>query len=880
MSDVFGILLCSLVGIIGQGLAVSLAASADSPDSWPEVVLPNPRDVELRGPLADALRRGVARLDMVPYTVEWIMADLSFEVDRRYTNFSGDVSGRFIELAMLTSPPGHPSPPTLAPVLAAIARDRNSQFQKADGHFGVDIDLAQELVEDSPPLCLLWGNARLLVGLIACAQECGDPEVLAAAKRLGDFYVATAAQLCSPEREAEYRASGTWGHSYTCDYFPAIEGLAMLYRATEDGRYLEQAQRMAEFFTKFDALPNDHSHGNLSAWRGILQLYEITGDSSYLERAKAKWDAAVAGGFVWPIGGIGEQWRVFYRAGETCSEADWLRFCLDLWRFTGDTRYLDIADRLLHNQYPVSQCDTGGYGDLYFDGDADAGPISAIGSLEADYCCCFAGPLALHFLKSYLAVGSERGVYVSLPFDFTSSVKAGGRDWRVAVTTSMDTWNGEACIYVSLAPEEGSLDAPTTLWLHVPDWAFGVKQVSMAGEDITPVIDDGYLRVDRTFRAGESLVVTLDTGLTLEGRRFQKIVPKAGETARFRDVSVLTGPRILSATMPKSTSGRLTILATIDASGQLGFPGRNPHEFDTVSLPSTDIDGTELDAAIQSAPAISLRPWSRIWPEHRDVLAFDVIVVPADTMAVENLAAEPPSKNLPMPGEVFSVRGHTAFLIMPKQHADPTPWVWYAPTLAAYPGPEEQWMFERFTEAGVAIAGIDVGESYGSPQGRALFTALYEELVHKRGMAGRPCLLARSRGGLMLNNWAVEHPECVAGIAGIYPVCDLRSYPGIGTACSAYEMTEQQLTDQLGAHNPVSRVEPLAKAQVPIFHIHGDSDTTVPIEANSAALAHEYERHGGSMKLVVIEGQGHNMWPGWFQCQELVDFVIARATGG
>jgi hypothetical protein len=27
----------------------------------------------------------------------------------------------------------------------------------------------------------------------------------------------------------------------------------------------------------------------------------------------------------------------------------------------------------------------------------------------------------------------------------------------------------------------------------------------------------------------------------------------------------------------------------------------------------------------------------------------------------------------------------------------------------------------------------------------------------------------------------------------------------------------------------------------------------------------------------VIEGQGHNMWPGWFQCQELVDFVIAHA---
>jgi hypothetical protein len=31
------------------------------------------------------------------------------------------------------------------------------------------------------------------------------------------------------------------------------------------------------------------------------------------------------------------------------------------------------------------------------------------------------------------------------------------------------------------------------------------------------------------------------------------------------------------------------------------------------------------------------------------------------------------------------------------------------------------------------------------------------------------------------------------------------------------------------------------------------------------------------MTLKIIKGQGHNMWPGWFQCQELVDFVIAHA---
>ena len=34
---------------------------------------------------------------------------------------------------------------------------------------------------------------------------------------------------------------------------------------------------------------------------------------------------------------------------------------------------------------------------------------------------------------------------------------------------------------------------------------------------------------------------------------------------------------------------------------------------------------------------------------------------------------------------------------------------------------------------------------------------------------------------------------------------------------------------------------------------------------------------GGEIELMVAQGQGHSMWPGFFQCRELVDFVIANA---
>lgn len=626
--------------VIGQPLAVSPAAHAESAQAWPQLVLPNPRDVEMGGVPGNALRRGVERMGVAPYTVAWVLADLSFEVKRRYTDFSGDVSGRFIELTAVTSPAGKKSPAILEPVLAAITNTQNARFQKPDGHFGVDVDLtAKGLAADSPTINLLWGNARLLVGLVACAREYNDPHTLAAAKRLGDFYVETSSQLCDPKRVAEYRSSGTWGHSYTCNYFPAIEGLAMLYGTTKDERYLKQAQQMAEFFLKFDMLPIDHSHGNLSAYRGIVQLYEITSDRKYLDRTRAKWDMVVKGGYVWPIGGIGERWDVFYRAGEGCSEADWLRCCLDLWRFTGEARYLHIADRLLYNQYPVTQCDNGGYGDLYFDGDPAAGPHAAVGALEADYCCCFAGPLALHFLKSYLAAGSERGIHVNFAFDFTAPVKASGCNWRVGVRTVSDGIKTDAKVDVTLEPQNGGAgDRKTTLWFRVPEWASGIKQASLGGKDITPVVENGYLRVDGNFSARQTLSLVLPVGLTLEGRRFQKIdTPKAGEITRFRDVSVFAGPQILCTTMPGSSSGRVNIIATVDATGRLRFPGQSPTEYITVALSNSYTQDYQLGGPIGSAPVISLHPWTQILPGRREVFAFDVIVVPPDMIPAATL---------------------------------------------------------------------------------------------------------------------------------------------------------------------------------------------------------------------------------------------------
>lgn len=237
------------------------------------------------------------------------------------------------------------------------------------------------------------------------------------------------------------------------------------------------------------------------------------------------------------------------------------------------------------------------------------------------------------------------------------------------------------------------------------------------------------------------------------------------------------------------------------------------------------------------------------------------------------------SKTLPLPGESFEIDGHAAFVILPPDVQSDIPWVWYAPTLPGLPAQSEVWMFEQFLAKGIAIAGIDVGESFGSPTGTKLYSKLYDHLTTQRLFRKKPCLLARSRGGLMLYSWAVEHPQSVGGVAGIYPVCNIASYPGLANAASAYELTADQLEAQLTKHNPIDRLQPLAKAGVPVFHIHGDSDAVVPLEANSEELAKRYREFNGPVEIAVIKGQGHNMWEGWFTSQKLTDFVIARALG-
>ena len=56
----------------------------------------------------------------------------------------------------------------------------------------------------------------------------------------------------------------------------------------------------------------------------------------------------------------------------------------------------------------------------------------------------------------------------------------------------------------------------------------------------------------------------------------------------------------------------------------------------------------------------------------------------------------------------------------------------------------------------------------------------------------------------------------------------------------------------------------------------------VPLKENSARFKQTYEDNGagGLVNLIVVKGQGHNFYEGFFHAQPLVDFAIERRGQG
>jgi predicted esterase len=243
------------------------------------------------------------------------------------------------------------------------------------------------------------------------------------------------------------------------------------------------------------------------------------------------------------------------------------------------------------------------------------------------------------------------------------------------------------------------------------------------------------------------------------------------------------------------------------------------------------------------------------------------------TSLAMSLAAQ---DSFPRSAETFEINGHKAFLYTAPKPAEGKPWLWYAPTLKGVSLFGRKMYFESFMKAGLSIAGYDLGEVRGSPASSAKFTHFYDEMV-KRGFSPKPILLGQSRGGMMTLAWAFRNPDKVRAWCGIYPVCNLASWPLKNSKTQTladFALTEPELIAQLNQFNPIANLQGLAAQRVPMFAVHGDVDNAVPYDLNTRLLQERYQAAGGAIQVKIIPGEGHQATPAFFECQELIDFVL------
>lgn len=413
------------------------------------------------------------------YTQDFLLADVRPEAERRFTNFSGDLSGRYVGALALAAEYFGKDFPQLGQLVPRIIA-----LQKPDGHFGEAFHFENPKDDD---LAILWGNGRLLVGLLEYYHHKPRPEVLASAKRIGDFLVRVGPLMNSDSIRRQYDA-GHFATGYIC-WTQNIEGLTALFRVTKDSSYRDLARKISAHVVR---RPAQHVHGFLTSLRGVAELYKVTGDRQYLDQVEREWRTIAESSDLLVTSGVPERWSPENTRTEGCAEADWARLNLALWALTERPEYLALAEKVIFNELAMNQFHTGDFGHRVLTQTGIAGD----GDVRAWWCC------TLHGLRCFPEIASAAFriqhdiIYYDLPVDgriesqelLLSAVSSLNRDGRVRL--AIVSGNGRA----------------RQIEIRQPDWAAGLE-VSINGKRSSTADHEGYRRVTHNCKSGDEILI-------------------------------------------------------------------------------------------------------------------------------------------------------------------------------------------------------------------------------------------------------------------------------------------------------------------------------------------------------------------------------------
>lgn len=516
-------------------------------------------DISVSGELEERLERSRAhlvRLDSEDLRRELVEPDAAW-------HWGADYMGRWIgTMAVLGAQTGD-----LAHV-SAMAHELIGH-QRADGSFGSfgeDHDFQE-----------WFGMGRGLVGLLDYHRVTADPDALTAARRLGDFYVEHYPEAAGVQVEC---------------YATALDGLVRLAAVTGDDRYLTVARRAADSSTPVQRLWASNEFGyrglrvpvagavhcHLLAGRGLLDLFERTHDGRYQDAVDALYDHITSEAL--SVNGSVGEFLMGAEESETCADADWLRLNLQLWRATGEDRYLEMAEHVLLNALFFDQTDTGAF--TYRRG------VQGRPGASFDACCSSHGPRAMVEALQNAFAGRPESLSVNLFLDARGRLLVDDAYVHIETATWQDVEENTAGLRLTMGV---GADRTFPVQIRVPQWA-GSAHLQVNGSSAAQADSPGTVAVTRHWSAGDVIEVHFPTPVrVVRGRTIGRHVTDD------RAVAIFHGPRLFCLTERLNPEHRLDLL-------RLTLPGSEPEASvavvaaDRLEVPGIGPDGELMTLAL------------------------------------------------------------------------------------------------------------------------------------------------------------------------------------------------------------------------------------------------------------------------------------------
>jgi DUF1680 family protein len=391
----------------------------------------------------------------------------------------------------------------------------------------------------------IWGRKYTMLGLLAYYDISEDSKALAAAKKLADHLLTQVGPgKVDIAKTGNYRGMPSSS---------ILEPMVLLYKHTGEVRYLDFAKYIAaqwetpdgpQLISKAldginvgDRFPfpkvwwgwenGQKAYEMMSCYEGLLELYRITGESSYLKSSEMAVQNIIDTEI--NVAGSGTAFECFYHGGqrqteptyhtmETCVTFTWIKLCNNLLRLTANPMYADQIEKTVYNALLAS---------MKYDGSqiAKYSPLEGQRQHGEEQCrmhinCCNAnGPRAFTLLPKMVFMTAANEIVVNLYSESTATIQLSSKN-KISLQQKTTYPVGDQ-IELLVQPDKPE---KFTLSLRIPAWS-SQSTVSLNGETAQGVQSGSYCKIDREWKKGDKVVLTLDmSGRLIKLNGYQAIM--------------------------------------------------------------------------------------------------------------------------------------------------------------------------------------------------------------------------------------------------------------------------------------------------------------------------------------------------------------------